>query len=65
MANAWLKKLWEAANGSAGMARRQVSDVMEQSSERELIKEAKDQGFHVAKIGDQYFVFQDAINVKC
>ena len=57
--------MWEAVDGNAGVSRRSVVTVKKQSSEAELISEARKHGFHVALIGDQYFVFKDPIVVKC
>lgn len=61
----WLDDVWDAANGSAGVSRRNVDDVAKYASEQELLDEAKKRGLHVAKIGVQYFIFKDAIAVLC
>lgn len=62
--SAWLDQVFFVVNGKARMARRKARDVQKQSSEAELLTEAKTRGFHVARIGPQYRVFRDPIDVK-
>jgi hypothetical protein len=57
-------ELWKAAKGR-GVARRAMGDVQKIVGEDTLIAEARSQGFHVAKVGTQYVVFSDPIDVLC
>lgn len=62
--SAWLDKIWPVVMGNTRMSRRQATSVQRQSSEEELLREARQRNFHVALIGPQYFIFRDAIDVK-
>lgn len=62
--SAWLENVWKVVEGRARMARRSVADVDKYCCEDVLVKEAAARGYHVARIGPQYFVFRDSITVK-
>lgn len=62
--SAWLDQIWPVVAGPARMARRKVKAVEKQSSEVELLREANSRGYHMARIGPQYFIFRDPIDVK-
>ncbi len=62
---AWVDKVWQVVNGPARVARRKAATVDRIVGEKPFCEAARKQGFHVAKVGDQYFVFKDKIDVKC
>jgi hypothetical protein len=61
----WENVVWKAVNGKARMSRRKVANVQKIVGAPQFISMASKKGFHVAKIGVQYFVFRDKIDVKC
>jgi len=63
---AWLDRVWASVqHNTTRMARRKVASVHKYCGERHFLQEAKGCGYHVAKVGAQYLVFRDAIEVKC
>lgn len=62
--SAWLNDVWRVVKGSARVARRNKYDVARYCSEQVLLDGARDRGYHVALVGNQYFIFRDPIDVK-
>ena len=61
----WESKVWDVVRGRTRMARRNVGDVRIIVGEKEFLRQASARGFHVVRVGEQFVVFLDKIEVKC